>query len=214
MELIKGDCLKIMKNIPDGSVDLILCDPPYGINYKSNKTNRHRKIANDKAPFIWWLYDAKRVLKDTGCLVTFFRWDVQEEFLRSLEIAGLPANGVCVWDKGGGGMGDLKRQFMPAHELFAFSPLPGFTFPGKRPSSVLHIPKVPSSKMVHPNQKPVELYEALVKLTSKDGATVLDPFLGSGTSGVAVKRVGGRRFIGIEQDDQYFDIARENIKKE
>lgn len=208
--------MRVLPKLPDESVDLILCDPPYGINFQSSwrpNTKRLRKIANDKAPFIWWIPEARRVLKPTGCLITFFRWDVQEPFLMALEIGGLPANGVCIWDKEVHGMGDLKRQFAPRHELFAFSPAQQFTFAGKRPASVIHIPRVSNDKLFHPNQKPVELFEELIRTTTKPGATILDPFMGSGSAGVAASRVGERHFIGIEMDQKYFELAKAYIER-
>lgn len=99
------DCLAGLKEIPDNSVDLIIADPPYGIDFQSNMKGRDRatpKILNDKAPFVWWLYDAARILKDTGALVCFARWDVQEAFRICIGFSGLTVKNVCVWSKGGG----------------------------------------------------------------------------------------------------------------
>lgn len=160
------DCLRGLQEIPDNSVDLIIADPPYGIDFQSNsikdKKRRKPKIANDKTPFVWWLYDAARVLKDSGALVCFARWDVQETFRDCIGIAGLKVQNVCIWSKGGGGMGNLKASFSPDHEVFLFATKPGFRFPAKRPASVLNVARVPSGKLVHPNEKPVELIVQLV----------------------------------------------------
>lgn len=161
------DCLKGLKEIPDKSVDLIVADPPYGIDFQSNhvkdKAQRKPKIANDKAPFIWWIYDAARVLKDTGALVCFARWDVQEIFRDCIVISGLKIQNVCVWSKGGGGMGNLKASFTPDHEVFLFATKPSFCFPSGRPPSVLNVSKVPSGKLIHPNEKPVDLICKLIE---------------------------------------------------
>ena len=66
-QIIHGDCLEVMKGLPDGSVNAVITDPPYGITYQSARrtdaSKRHKKIANDKRPFIWWLYDAYRILQ-------------------------------------------------------------------------------------------------------------------------------------------------------
>lgn len=214
------DCLAGLKEIPDESVDLILTDPPYGIDFQSNsikdKERRKPKIANDKTPFIWWLYDAARVLKDTGALVCFARWDVQEVFRECIEIAGLKVQNVCIWSKGGGGMGNLKASFAPDHEVFIFATKPDFQFPAKRPASVVTVPKVPSSKLTHPNEKPVELISQLIDYLSPPtvpGAIVLDPFMGSGTTAVACVRTG-RQFIGFELDENYHRLALERIAAE
>ena len=161
------DCLEGLKKIPDKSVDLIIADPPYGIDFQSNsikdKSRRKAKIANDKTPFIWWLYDAARVLKDTGALVCFARWDVQETFRECISIAGMKVQNVCIWSKGGGGMGNLKASFSPDHEVFLFATKPEFCFPAGRPASVLNVAKVPSGKLVHPNEKPTELISTLIE---------------------------------------------------
>ena len=211
------DCLRGLKNIPDESVDLVLTDPPYGIDFQSNrvkdKAQRKAKIANDKSPFIWWIYDAARVLKDTGALVCFSRWDTQEIFRNCIEIAGLKVQNVCVWAKGGGGLGNLKAQFMPDHEVFIFATKPGFAFPGKRPASVVNVNKVPSGRLVHPNEKPVELAIELIEtLTSPavPGAVVLDPFMGSGSTAVACVRTD-RQYIGFELSPEYHAIAQQRV---
>ena len=65
--VIHGDCLTVLRQMPDDYVDMIITDPPYGVDYQSSRTVKKKaKIANDKSPFIWWIYDAFRVLKDGG----------------------------------------------------------------------------------------------------------------------------------------------------
>ena len=207
------DCLVGLKEIPDKSVDLVITDPPYGIDFQSNMVGRERarpKIANDKAPFVWWIYDAARVLKDTGALVCFARWDTQEIFRQCLTIAGLNVKNVCVWSKGGGGMGDVKSQFLPCHEVFLLAVKKGFAFPAKRPLSVVVAKKVPSGEMVHPNEKPVELIEQLLESLSHRGDVVLDAFMGSGTTAVACVHTG-RNYIGFELDKEYYAIAQQRV---
>ena len=76
-KLLHGDCLEFLKDIPDKSVDLILTDPPYGIGFQSNyRKQRFKKIENDTNILIEWLDEAKRILKDTGAIYCFTRWDV------------------------------------------------------------------------------------------------------------------------------------------
>lgn len=91
MQLMQGDCLELMKQIPDKSVDLVLCDPPYGINYQSvwrPKEQRFSKILNDKQPFSEFIKPAIRTLKDTGCMLVFTRWDVQSHFIDAINSGG------------------------------------------------------------------------------------------------------------------------------
>lgn len=99
--------------MPDESVNAIITDPPYGINYVSQTGAR---IKNDKAPFIWFLYDAFRVLKSGGTLLCFTRWDVEQTFIDAIELAGFRVKSEVIWDKVYHGMGDTKAAFAPAHE--------------------------------------------------------------------------------------------------
>lgn len=111
--VITGDSLTVLRSIDDESVDMVITDPPYGIDYQSNRPrsktpeNRFPKIKNDKAPFIWWIYDAARVVKRGGVLC-FARWDVQQTFADALRLAGLTVKSVIVWDMPSTGPPDRK----------------------------------------------------------------------------------------------------------
>ena len=87
----EGDCLELMKEIPDGSVDMVLCDPPYGMDYQSarriDKTQWKPKIANDKLPFVWFIYEATKKMKFGGCMISFCRFDSWNDFSRACELA-------------------------------------------------------------------------------------------------------------------------------
>lgn len=88
---MQGDCLELMKQIPDRSVDMVLCDPPYGIDFQSKrrlKEQRFQKIANDKQPFIEFIRPAIHTLKETGCMLIFTRWDVQSYFIDEINAGG------------------------------------------------------------------------------------------------------------------------------
>lgn len=192
MTLINGDCLEILKTLPEQSVDSIITDPPYGIDYQSarrtDKTKRLKKISNDKTPFIWWLYDAFRVCKDGGGLIVFCRWDVQEAFRQAIEWSGFTIKSQVIW----------------------FAVKGKFKFPGKRPKSVIHSQRISGEKLLHPNEKPIDLMEQLIEAVAPREGTVLDCFMGSGSTGVACKNLD-RKFIGIEKDPQYFEIAKKRI---
>lgn len=166
---------------------------------------------NDKAPFIWFLHDAFRVCKDGGAALIFSRWDVANIFTDAMRIAGFQIKSCIVWDKCSYGMGDLKASFAPSHEVILFGVKGKFSFPGKRPKDVLHFPKVSNDKMIHPNEKPVELLKSLIESTTKKDAIVLDPFMGSGSSGVAAMKLE-RKFIGCELDENYFKISKDRIE--
>ena len=195
------------------SVDAIITDPPYGINYVSQTGV---SIKNDKSPFIWFLYDAFRVLKSgasgRGSLVCFTRWDVQQTFIDAMKLAGFHVKSEVIWDKVIGGQGDVKAQFSPSHENIIFAVKGKFNFPGHRPRDLVTFQKINSSRMVHPTEKPVALLASLITSVTKPGDLIFDPFAGSGSTLVAAKKTG-RRFIGTELDERWFSIAQKRVEE-
>lgn len=207
--VITGDCLTVLRNMESESVDLVITDPPYGIDFQSarkEKANRFAKISNDKSPFIWWIFDAARVTKDAGAILCFCRWDVQQTFIDAMHLAGLTVKNVIVWDKKTHGMGDLKGSFAPRYESIILAVKGRYKLPGKRPDDLIASAKVGNQNLVHPNEKPVELLEQLIEATAEPNAIILDPFAGSGSTLAAAAKTG-RRYIGIEIDPQYSQIA-------
>ena len=215
IELYKGDCLEILKQIPDGSVDMVLTDPPYGIDYQSSrikdKNKRLPKILNDKKPFVDFIGELSRVLHSGGCCMIFTRWDVQQVFIDELTKHGLKPKNIIIWDKVIHGMGDLQRSFGSRYESIIFVSNPDFRFNGKRPTDIIRQTRVAASKLLHPNEKPVSLLTELIDKCAKADGTVLDCFMGSGSTGVACINTG-RKFIGIELDEHYFNVAEQRIK--
>lgn len=90
----QGDCLELIQDIPDHSIDMILCDPPYGIDFQSarikDKSKRKKKILNDKTPFLSFIPLLPRILKPTSTMLLFTRWDVQQQFIDALQAASTP----------------------------------------------------------------------------------------------------------------------------
>ena len=214
--IICGDCLDVLKGMEDNSVDLVLADPPYGINYQSarrtDKESWKPKIANDKKPFVSWVYDAHRVLKHDGRLLCFYRWDVQNAFLSEIKTMGFEVKSQIIWDKVSHGMGDLKGGFAPQHESIIYATKGQFEFVSKRPKSIIQCMRVMPDKLLHPNEKPIELICKLLKPTSNPNDLILDPFCGSGTTCVAAEELG-RRWIGIDILEEYCQIARKRIQQ-
>ena len=214
IKLYKGDCLEIMKEIPDKSIDMVLCDPPYGIDFQSmrkkDKRKRMPKILNDKKPFLSFIPEIKRILKPTGCVAIFTRWDVQHLFIDAMKEYEVRPNSCIIWDKKIHGMGDLKRSFGSRYESVLFHAEHDFRFQGKRPTDIIECQRISASKLIHPNEKPVTLLETLITKCCPCGGTVLDAFMGSGSTGVACVNTG-RDFIGIELDEHYFEIAKKRI---
>ena len=237
MQLLQGDCLELMKDIPAGSVDLILCDPPYGTTDCS---------WDSVLPFdqLWEQYD--RILKPDGVVVLFSAQPFTTKLIHSNSknfrycwywLKNQPTGftyaryqpmrkveDICVFYRKHGtynpqGIQKIlnakpKRKREPKGDhIYHMDTLskeytPRFT---NWPKNVLQFN---TERGYHPTQKPVPLLEYLVKTYTNEGDTVLDNCMGSGSTGVAVKRVGGRHFIGIEQNKDYFDIARERIERE
>ena len=213
-----GDCLDVMQGIPDGSVDMVMTDPPYGMNFQSNWSKngpRHKKIEGDSAADFRWLQDAFRLLKpDGGSLISFCDWNTSHRWREEIERAGFVIKSQVIWDRLHHGMGDLKGAFAPQHDIVWYATKGRRIFVNGRPKSVMrHKRPSPADDHGHPTCKPVALMEELIRATDDgSGSVVLDPFLGSGTTGVAAANTG-RRFIGIERDPDYFTVAQARIQK-
>lgn len=215
VELIQGDCLEVMRGMGDKSVDAVITDPPYGINYQSarriDKDDRFPIISGDTNLNLDWIYQSFRITKNDGCLFCFCRWDTEQQFKQIIIDAGWKLQSQVIWDRGIHGLGDLKRQYAPMHDNALFATKQDFEFPSHRPKSVYRVDRVHGDKLLHPTQKPNGLMKRITIDLSKKDATILDPFMGSGTTGVACVQTN-RNFIGIEIDKGYFDIAQERIR--
>jgi site-specific DNA-methyltransferase (adenine-specific) len=201
----------------DESINFIIADPPYGVDFQSGrapKARRKDKIANDKSPFIWWLYDAFRILTDGGGgLLCFSRWDVQQVFIDAMKIAGFAVKSVIVWDRVVHGMGDLKSAFAPRYDTCIFAVKGSYAFPNGRPTDVIQCQRLDGAKLTHSNEKPVELMRRLIESTTKPNDLILDPFAGSGTTLVAALQ-SGRRYIGVEISPHHYETAQRRLYEE
>ena len=212
----QGNCLELMKNIPDKSIDLILTDPPYLINYsRHDKNSRFSKpILNDDNPCIVseYIKECFRILKNNSACYMFANYKTVDWFKIELEQSGFNIKNIIIWDKGRNGMGDLKTTFGYSYELIFFVSKGQPKIRGKRISDVWRFPRVSSKYQLHQNQKPVELIEQCILKHSDEGNVVFDGFLGSGTTAVAAVNTN-RHYIGFELDSKYFDIANERIQE-
>jgi DNA modification methylase len=203
-----------MANLESGTIDAVITDPPYGISYqsawRSDKARWHPPIANDDTPCVDWLPDAYRVLKPNTPLVCFCRWDVQEVFRQAITAAGFEVKSQIIWDKVTHGMGDLNGEFAPQHEIALFAAKGRYTFPGERPKTIIRATRLLGESMVHPTEKPTTLLGQLIVAPTRHGDLILDPFAGSGSTGVAAIKEG-RRFIGSELDPGYHAIAMKRL---
>ena len=224
-ELLNKDCIEKMEKFIEKEItfDLIITDPPYGINYKTNhrKNKNHdfcSTIENDEDTEISkkalpLLY---KLLKDGGAMYLFTQDSVLAETLNLVEESGFKLKNILVWDKGNWSAGDLKGSYGKKTEFIIYAvkgrhilnPI-GDT---KRHHNILEFKRVVGKKQVHQNQKPVDLLEFLIKKSSDEGDWVFDPFMGSGSTGIAATNID-RNFYGIELDKKYFDIAKDRIYK-
>lgn len=210
INLMQGDCLERMKEIPDGSVDMILTDPPYGMSFQSNyRKEVYSKIQNDND--LSWLSvfvdECYRVSSDNTAHYVFCSFHHIDKFKQTFE-KKFKIKNVLIWEKNNTSMGDLKADFAPKYEMVLFLQKGRRFINGKRDPNIIKFSR--TGNKLHPTQKPVDMIEYLATKFSDEGQTILDPFMGSGTTGVACVNTN-RKFIGIELDESYFKIAKERI---
>lgn len=239
VELYLGDCLEYMKSMPDKSIDMIFTDPPYGHNNNNGDLisrreaalgkgeytpEKNRPIANDGEEanelFKNVLPELNRILFPGGCCCCcgdgggpdpqFARWSLWMNEVFDFKQ-------MVVWDKGPMGMGWHYRR---SYETILVAQKRGASCKWYdtskkieniiRPGKGIH--KIIPIADEHPTQKPVSLAAHFIKLHSLPGDTIFDPFMGSGTTGVACVQLG-RNFIGCELEPKYFEIAKKRIEQ-
>ena len=211
--LMQGDCLERMKEIQSGSVEMVLTDPPYGMNLKPQRSSgkfHGVSIKNDDS-LDWcdsFFSECYRVTKVNSASMFFCSHHCVSEFIQSAKKAGYEIKNLIVWDKGHFGMGGNWR---PCHELILLCVKGRFVTHSNNLKTIINFKKVHHSKAVHPTEKPVNLLEHLIVEPDYDPVVILDPFMGSGSTGVACANTG-RKFIGIELDLNYFNIALDRIE--
>ena len=235
--LYHGDCLEKMKEIPDGSVDMVLTDPPYGTTACK---------WDSVIPFDLMWEQLNRIIKPNSAIVLFG----SEPFSSALRMSNIKNYKYdWVWEKSiASNFALSKKQPHKKHEnvLIFYKKQPTYNPQmmdgkpytdnrttartgvsvgdgkslnrnpiknrGERYPKTVQFFNNPNHNNVHPTQKPVALIEYLIKTYTNEGETVLDFTMGSGTTGVACVNLN-RKFIGIERDDKYFEIAKERISK-
>ena len=215
-KLYQGDCLEIMGGIKDKSVDLIVTDPPYLMDYQSNrrkKEDRFDKIKNDKENYMLiqdYLEECHRIMKDNTAIYCFCSWHNIDFFKNEFE-KHFKLKNILVWNKNNHGTGDLKGSYAPKHEFILFGHKGRTLLREKRIADVIDCPKISSNKLTHPTEKPQDLLEIFIKQSSDVGSIIFDGFMGTGSCGIAAKKLN-RNFIGIELDEKYFDIAKNRLE--
>ena len=224
IQLMQGDCLELMKSIPDKSVDMVLTDPPYMVNHTTGGASTS-KLANKwrgnilagnsimdfrkDVRFADWMKDIYRIVKDGAHVYVFCNDKNMNELLCASFDVGFRLANILVWVKNNA---CPNRYYMKNCEFIVF------LYKGKAiPINVMgsktanQYANIPGKQKKHPTQKPIPLLQDIIQNSSKHGETVFDPFMGSGSTGVACVNTG-RSFIGMELDAGYFKIASERIE--
>lgn len=203
-QIIQGDCRDVLTQLPANSVGLVLTDPPYLVNYRSRDG---RRIAGDIASD--WLKPAfaevSRVLQPGRYCISFYGWNKADVFLRAWRAAGLTPVAHLVWVK------DYPSSVRLVKRLHEQAYVLAKGQPDEPVESITDVLKWKyTGNNLHPTQKPVTSLLPLVMTFSNPGDIVLDPFAGSGSTALAA-RIAGRKYIGIELDAHYGNLARKRL---
>mgnify|MGYP001337316726 FL=1 len=231
IELKLGDCNKILKKVKAKSIDMIFADPPYNLSGKTHLTVKSgRPVPGNKGDWDMiddyekftaeWMTECIRVLKDNGTIWISGTLHSHPTVGVMLKKLGMWIVNDIVWFKPNATPLLQTTRLAPSIELIwlaAKSKKYYFDYDlakqingGKQMRNMWQIP-AQRHKTKHPTEKPEILLERIIAIGSKKGARILDPFMGSGTTGVVAKALG-RKFLGIEKDEEYFADAQERIK--
>ena len=213
--LIHGDCLEEMMKLADDGVkvDMICTDPPYLMNYKTGrrKDKTHdfcKPIVNDTnfelikdiMPLLFEL------LNQGGAIYMFCNANHIDYFKQQIEQHFVLKN-ILIWVKNNWSAGDLKGAYAKQTEFILYAVKGRHILNGARDTDTLYYNRVVGNMQLHQNQKPVDLCKYLINKSSNENDTVLDCFMGSGSTGVACLQTN-RNFIGIELEEKYYNIAK------
>ena len=231
MQLIKMDCLKYLKCMPDKSVDLVVTDCPYHIvsggctniprddepsrifNRRNAFTQKNAKsgklLDNNDIKFKDWLPDVYRVLKDnTHCYIMINARNLKD-LQTEAEKVGFKFQQIIIWNKGNA---TPNRYYLNAYEMILMlrkGNAKNINDMGCK--NIIDVKNIRGNK-THPTEKPVELNEILIKNSTEEFDVVLDPFMGTGSAAIACYNTK-RHFIGCEIDENYYKIAVDRVKK-
>ncbi len=205
-QILHGDCIQVMRQMPANSVDFILTDPPYLVNYRDRDGRSIRNDTDDT-----WLKpamaEAYRVLKQDRVAVMFYGWTKVDAFFEAWRGAGFKPVGHIVFRKGY----SSKSRFLRYQHEQAFLLAKGRPPLPKQPlGDVMEMPY--SGNKLHPTQKPVAALAQLIRCFTLSNELVLDPFAGSGST-CAAALLANRKYLGVELDAEYHRIANERLQR-
>ena len=208
-KIINGDCLEVMKEMEDDSINLVLTDIPYGeVNRKSNGLRNLNKEDADIVNFDLENLISEFIRISRGSVYVFCGIEQVSSIRKKMVDKGLSTR-LIIWSKTNPSPMNGQYIWLSSVECCVYGKKPGATFNEHCKGTVLEYPCGRSKK--HPTQKPLDMFKYLIETSSNKGDIVLDPFLGSGTTAVASKELG-RDYIGIELSEKYCEIARERVK--
>lgn len=215
-----GDSLEILESLEDGCIDVVLTDPPYGISYVSNRSIfedsiTKRGLLNDGKDEAFDLLDKtckilQRKTAENAHLYFFCSWSVFSSF-ESIISKYFNIKTPIIWDKGNKGSGDLDNDWGNQTEIIIYC-VKGKKLVNYRRGNLISVPRLHSSKMVHPTQKPNELLKQILEVSATNGDFIVDPFMGSGST-IKVANQMGLKSLGIELDKKMFNIANNYINE-
>lgn len=203
-KILQGDCTRVLRQLPNEHVDLIVTDPPYGVRYQDRFG---RTVANDDDPsrILGAFTDLYRVLKPDSLCISFYGWGLVDDFFRAWRSAGFRPVGHIVWMKDYAS----RERFLRYRHESAYLLAKGRPALPRKPLDDIQ-PWVYSGNNDHPTQKAVRILTPLIETFSERGQLVLDPFAGSGSTLVAAL-ITGRRYLGIELEQKYCALMRERL---
>lgn len=210
-KVFNEDCLSGIKRIDDKSIDLVLTDIPYGMDFQSNhRKEKHLKIQND-IDVNWfpdWIKEIDRVLKDDAHLYIFCSHHKIDFFKSEIEKYRKVKN-ILIWEKNNKGMGDLFGDYAPKYEMILFCSNGNKKLNGGRDANIIKANRTQNN--LHPTEKPVNLMEYFIEKSSEKNDLVLDTFAGSGSTLVACKNTN-RNFIGFEIEETYINTINKRLQ--
>ncbi len=202
-QVIHGDCVEVLRNLPDESIDAVITDPPYFVRYRDRSG---RSIANDSDPasILGAFRDIYRALKPDSFCVCFYGWNSVDAFFRAWRDAGFQPVGHLVWVKSyASRVSFLEARHEQAYLLAKGHPQkPHAPLPDVQPWEY-------TGNVAHPTEKAVSILRPLVESFCPTGG-VVDPFAGSGSTLVAAA-LSGRRYVGVELEEKYVQLAQRRL---
>lgn len=210
-KVICGDCLEVMKGIPDGAVDLVLTDIPYGeVNRPSGGLRNLDKGDADYVRFDLSNLIVQLLILGRGSFYVFCGSEQVSEIRRRFVESDLTTR-HGYWEKDNPSPQNGQHVYLSATENIIFGKSAGATFNAHCRKPIWHSPVV--ANQIHPTQKPLSIIKDMITVSSNPGDIILDPFAGSGTTLVAAKQLG-RKYIGIEISPDYCKIAEDRLRQE